>query len=87
MSHQVACTRCGHTQDAPLDVHNEWDEISCHECGEFLDTVGHWKDRHAPTYALQALNMSRMLSLRMARETRPINDQQIDCPALQRALA
>ncbi|MFC0267023.1 hypothetical protein [Kushneria aurantia] len=77
MTHQVDCTRCGNTQDAPLDVHNDWDEINCTECGEFLNTVGHWRDGQGASYAIRALNMSRMLSLQLARESQPINDQQV----------
>ncbi|RKR06798.1 hypothetical protein C7446_0796 [Kushneria sinocarnis] len=75
MVYQVSCHRCGNNQQAPLDVHDDWEEISCTECGEFLDTVGNWKDAHSPSYALQMLNMSRTLTLQMAREGQPMNDQ------------
>ncbi|WP_299257776.1 hypothetical protein [uncultured Kushneria sp.] len=77
MTHYISCTRCGHDQQAPMDTCNEWDEITCSECGEFLDTVGHWNDLHSPSFAMQTLNKSRTLTLMMARESRPINDQQI----------
>lgn len=68
MKFQITCTRCGCTQATAPDSHREWDEIHCEECGEFLDTCGHFEDRHAAGYHVQALNMSRSLILQMARE-------------------
>ncbi|WP_110707999.1 hypothetical protein [Salinicola sp. CR57] len=82
MKDTIACTRCGHTQPVLFESHTEWDEISCIECGEFLDTVGHWKDIHAPSYSVQILNQCRSLTLKMSREKdlshRLPNDHHLD---------
>lgn len=74
MQHQISCTRCGNVQSASKGNEHDWDEINCAECGEFLDTYGHWEDSQSPSYMLQTLNRSRMLSLQMARESHPTND-------------
>jgi len=74
MKDSIACTRCGNTQVVSLEAHSEWDEISCTECGEFLDTIGHWADSHAPNYSVQILNQCRSLTLKLARENQPLND-------------
>lgn len=71
MKDTISCTRCGHMQAAPLELHNEWDEIVCIECGEFLDTVGHWADAKGPSYLVKTLNQSRILSLGMRCQSRP----------------
>lgn len=70
----ISCTRCGNAQHVAVESHADWDEISCVECGDFLDTVGHWTDSHAPSYSMQILNQCRSLTLKMARESRPLND-------------
>lgn len=77
MKDAISCTRCGNAQSVPLEIHEEWDEISCTECGEFLDTVGHWADSQAPNYSVQILNQCRSLTLKMARESRPLNDHHL----------
>lgn len=80
MKDTIACTRCGHVQPFSLESHAEWDEISCVECGEFLDTIGHWMDAHAPSYSVQILNQCRSLTLKMSREnasSHPRNDHHL----------
>ncbi|WP_110666311.1 hypothetical protein [Salinicola halophilus] len=69
MNYQISCTRCGCTSAIAPDTALDWDEISCTDCGDFITTCGQYRDRQAPNYALQALNMSRGLILQMARET------------------
>lgn len=76
MTNTISCTRCGNAQSVFTEAHAEWDEISCVECGDFLDTVGHWADAHAPNYSVQILNQCRSLTLQMARETAPLNEHQ-----------
>ncbi|MGM8932444.1 hypothetical protein [Salinicola halophyticus] len=75
MKDSISCTRCGNAQSISTEAHLEWDEISCTECGEFLDTIGHWADSHSPSYSIQILNQCRGLTLKMARENQPLNDQ------------
>ncbi|GHB33127.1 hypothetical protein [Salinicola rhizosphaerae] len=74
MPHTISCTRCGHAQIAPIDSADDWDEINCSECGDFLDTVGHCRERLLPAYHLQTLNQSRALILQLARENQALND-------------
>ncbi|WP_144076836.1 hypothetical protein [Salinicola socius] len=74
MKDTISCTRCGNAQSVSVEALEDWDEISCSECGDFLDTVGHWTDSHAPNYSMQILNQCRSLTLKMARENRPLND-------------
>ncbi|WP_110670407.1 hypothetical protein [Salinicola halophilus] len=77
MQHQISCTRCGNVQSPVTNTECAWEEINCIECGEFLDTYGHWEDSVSPSYLIQTLNRSRMLTLQMARESRPVNDYRV----------
>lgn len=70
----ISCNRCGNAQSVTQEAHSEWDEISCAECGDFLDTFGHWADSRSPNYSVQILNQCRSLTLKMARESAPLND-------------
>ncbi|MCE3028770.1 MULTISPECIES: hypothetical protein [unclassified Salinicola] len=67
MEHQISCTRCGNTQTASSECHQAWDEITCIECGDFIDTYGHQQEIATPNYLLHTLNLARSLSLQMAR--------------------
>lgn len=69
MRHHISCTRCGNTHAVSADSPRDWDEITCTECGEFIDTYGHQTDLASPSYTLHALNLSRGLILQMARES------------------
>jgi len=74
MRQHISCTRCGSTQVISTEAHDAWDEISCTECGEFIDTYGHWEDSRSPNYLIQLLDRSRTLTLQMARVAQPSND-------------
>ncbi|WP_110686597.1 hypothetical protein [Salinicola aestuarinus] len=76
MNYRIACSRCGCTDAIAPDAARDWDEISCKECGDFITTCGQYRDRQGPSYSLQALNMSRGLILKMARETAVQHDTQ-----------
>lgn len=71
MYYPISCTRCGHdlasTPD-PVTAHpNDWDALSCTECGEFHATLGAWERQQTPD-RLRFLNKSRSLMLAMRRE-------------------
>ena len=69
MNYGMSCHRCGSKQIASSNDEDDCAEISCHECGEFLDTVGHWNDIHSPSLAFQALNQSKILASQMNHAT------------------
>ncbi|WP_251977572.1 hypothetical protein [Salinicola avicenniae] len=74
MKDAISCTRCGHTQTTSTELHQAWDEITCTECGDFLDTVGHRIEANSPHYLVQMLNLSRQLTQQMSRQARAVND-------------
>lgn len=52
----------------PVTAHpNDWDALSCTECGEFHATLGAWERQQTPD-RLRFLNKSRSLMLAMRRE-------------------
>ncbi|GHB30326.1 hypothetical protein [Salinicola rhizosphaerae] len=38
MKLEISCPRCGHEDALPSGAGNDWDEISCSACGEFIAT-------------------------------------------------
>ena len=74
MKYQISCTRCGSQHAIAPDTAHDWDEITCIDCGEFIDTCGHYADTHGVSYPMHALNLSHGLILQMARSSRALND-------------
>ncbi|WP_353979437.1 hypothetical protein [Salinicola endophyticus] len=68
MKHDIACHRCGHTQGHSNDAAQDWDEIICVGCGEFIATRDHNATFGSRNHRLHTLSLSVETLLRMARE-------------------
>lgn len=65
MRQYISCARCGYTQIISTETHDAWEEINCPECGDFINTYGHWEESVSPSYLLQILSRSQALSRQM----------------------
>lgn len=67
MKHDLTCSRCGNFETLPLNGGNDWDEISCTECGEFITTLDREMGFESRSYQLHTLSQSLDLLVEMSK--------------------
>ncbi|MHB0774700.1 hypothetical protein [Halomonas sp. WWR20] len=61
----MTCSRCGsHDLISPETTH-AWDEITCHDCGEFIDTRQGLESRQSPSPLIEACLKTRAVARQM----------------------
>ncbi|WP_139313656.1 hypothetical protein [Salinicola sp. MH3R3-1] len=68
MNHEISCPRCGHHEAASDDTAQDWDEINCLACGEFIGTRDHQSGFASPNHRMYTLSKSLELLITMARD-------------------
>ncbi|WP_251976689.1 hypothetical protein [Salinicola avicenniae] len=67
MKPEIICHRCGHTEAPAATDANDWDEINCMACGEFLTTHDYQCAIASRDYQLHALSLSIEHIIAMSR--------------------
>lgn len=68
MKHEISCPRCGHDEAASNDTAQDWDEINCLECGEFIGTRDRQFAFASRNHRMHTLSQSLELLIEMARD-------------------
>ena len=68
MKHDISCPRCGCSEALSSDGDQDWDEINCSACDEFIGTRDYLSGFHSRHYRLHALSLSLDMMIEMTHE-------------------
>ena len=68
MKHDISCPRCGCSEALSSDGDQDWDEITCLACDEFIGTRDYLSGFHSRHYRLHALSLSLGMMIQMTHE-------------------
>ncbi|WP_110668145.1 hypothetical protein [Salinicola halophilus] len=68
MKHEMTCPRCGNLEAISQDECNDWDEINCAECGEFITTCDLQLSLASRHYQMHTLSRSLDLLIAMSND-------------------